>query len=64
MQGGVFGFNVVGSSGMVVIVEAADDLTSPAWTPVSTQTLSNGSAPFEDPGSVDKPSRFYRLRMP
>lgn len=64
MQNGEFGFTITGANGLIVVVEAADNLSSPVWTPVSTQTLSNGSAPFADPASSSKPNRFYRLSMP
>ena len=64
LRDGLFGFTLSGATGMMVVVEAADDLVEPVWTPVSTQSLVNGVADFEDPDTSQRPSRFYRLRMP
>lgn len=59
-----FAFTITGSSNLVIVVERADSLTNPAWTPVSTNTLSDGSSTFSDPQSMNHPARFYRLRSP
>lgn len=59
-----FAFTITGSSNVVVVVEAATSLASPDWTPVSTNTLTDGSSSFSDPGSANYPARFYRLRSP
>lgn len=59
-----FGFTITGSSNLVIVVEAATSLTSPDWTAVSTNTLTDGSSPFSDPQSANRPTRFYRLRSP
>jgi hypothetical protein len=58
-----FGFNVSWASGMSVVVEASRSLSSPAWSPVATNTLSGGTFYFTDPQWTKYPSRFYRVRQ-
>ena len=62
VKAGQFGFNVTGTSGLSFVVEATTDLIQPTWTPVSTHTLSNGTAAFSDPQWMNYPSRLYRIR--
>jgi len=45
-----FGFNFLAGSNAVIVVEVATNLASPVWVPVGTNTLTNGSAFFSDPG--------------
>jgi hypothetical protein len=64
-----FGFNITGSSNLVVVVEACTNLTSPIWSPISTNTLStfvgtNGMSYFSDPQWTNYTGRFYRFRSP
>jgi hypothetical protein len=64
-----FGFNITGSSNLVIVVEASANLVNPAWTPVSTNTLNtfistNGTSYFSDSKWTNYPGRFYRLRSP
>jgi hypothetical protein len=64
-----FGFNITGSSNLVIVVEAATNLSSAVWSPVSTNTLNtftgtNGSSYFSDPQWTNFPGRFYRFRSP
>jgi hypothetical protein len=64
-----FGFNITGSSNLVIVVEAATNLANPVWSPVSTNTLNtftgtNGSSYFSDPQWTNYPGRFYRFRSP
>ena len=59
-----FGFTSTGVSDSIIVVEAATNLTTPLWLPVGTNTLTNGSAYFSDPGWTNQPGRFYRLRSP
>jgi hypothetical protein len=64
-----FGFNITGSSNLVMVVEACTDLANPVWSPVGTNTLNifigtNGTAYFSDPQWTNYPGRFYRLRSP
>ena len=64
VRAGQFGFTIIGTSGLVVVVEASADLANPVWTPVGTNTLTGGSSYFSDPQWTNYPSRFYRLRAP
>jgi hypothetical protein len=69
VQTNAFGFNIVGSSNLVIVVEACTNLTAPAWIPVSTNTLNtfigtNGSSYFSDPNWTNYAGRFYRFRSP
>jgi hypothetical protein len=59
-----FGFNITGTSGLVIVVEACTNLAHPIWSPVGTNTLTGGSSYFSDPKWTNYPGRFYRLRSP
>ena len=59
-----FGFNVTGSSNLVVVLVAATNLTNPVWLPVAINTLTNGACYFSDPQWTNYPGRFYGLRPP
>jgi probable HAF family extracellular repeat protein len=59
-----FGFNITGTSNLVIVVEAAKNLAQPFWLPVGTITLTSGSSYFSDPAWTNYPRRFYRLRAP
>jgi hypothetical protein len=59
-----FGFDITGSSNLVIVVEASTNLANLVWLPVSTNNLTGGSAYFSDPQWTNYPSRFYRLRSP
>jgi hypothetical protein len=64
-----FGFNITGSSNLVIVVEACSNLANPVWTPIGTNTLNNfigtnGTSYFSDPDWTNYPGRFYRLRSP
>ena len=64
VQANQFGFTVIGTSGLVIVVEACTNLVNPAWSPVRANTLTNGSSYFNDPQWTNHPTRFYRLRSP
>jgi hypothetical protein len=64
-----FGFNITGSSNLVIVVEACTNLANSVWTPIGTNTLNtfigtNGTSYFNDPHWTNYPGRFYRLRSP
>jgi hypothetical protein len=59
-----FGFIISWATNIPVVVEACTNLHSPNWSPVSTNTLTNGSSDFSDPQWTNYPGRFYRLRSP
>jgi hypothetical protein len=69
VQTNQFGFNITGSSNLVIVVEVCTNLANPAWTPIGTNTLdtfigTNGTSYFSDPQWTNYPGRFYRLRSP
>ena len=57
-----FGFNITGTSNLIVVVEASTNLST--WQPVQTLTLTTGSAYFCDPQWTNYPGRYYRFRSP
>jgi hypothetical protein len=59
-----FGFVISWATNASVVVEASADLAQPIWTPVGTNTLTDGSSYFSDPQWMNYPGRFYRLRSP
>jgi hypothetical protein len=59
-----FGFNVAGSYGLTLVVEADTNLNSPVWYPLQTNTLLGTSFYFSDPQWTNQPNRFYRVRWP
>jgi hypothetical protein len=59
-----FGFNIAGTANLPIVVEANSDLTQPAWTPLLTCLLTNGSIYFSDPAWTNYPCRFYRISPP
>jgi hypothetical protein len=59
-----FGFNITGTSNLVIVVEACTNLANPNWAPVGTNTLTGGWSYFSDPQWTNHTHRFYRLRSP
>lgn len=59
-----FSFNITGATNLPIVVEASTDLTSGAWTPLQTCTLTNGLLQFGDSDWSNHPSRFYRIGLP
>jgi hypothetical protein len=64
VQTNQFGFNISGSAGLVLVVEACTNFASPVWQPVQTNILTGGSSYFSDPQWTNYPGRFYRIRSP
>ncbi len=69
VQNNQFGFNITGSSNLVIVVEAATNLVNPVWLSVATNTLNtfvgtNGTSYFSDSQWTNYSGRFYRLRSP
>ena len=62
VQANQFGFDITGTSGLVVVVEACMDLAQPVWLPAGTNTLADGASYFCDPQWTNYPGCFYRLR--
>jgi len=59
-----FGFNITGSSNLVVVVKASTNLANPTWYPLKTNILNGNPLYFTDPQWTNYPSRFYGLSMP
>jgi hypothetical protein len=59
-----FGFNMKWASSRTVVVEACTALANPSWSPVSTNTFTNGSVYFSDSKWTNYPNRYYRIRWP
>lgn len=60
-----FGFTFTNAGSPSVVVEASTNLRmTPAWIPLSTNTLTGGSSHFRDPGWTNHASRFYRFAAP
>ena len=59
-----FGFNIVGTPSIPIVVEASTNLTSASWTSLQSCTLTNGSIYFSDPQWTNYVIRFYRIRSP
>jgi hypothetical protein len=59
-----FGFRISWATNASVVVEASTSLANPAWSPVSTNTLTEGWSYFSDPYWTNHPARFYRIRSP
>jgi len=45
-----------------VVVEASADPGASGWTPISTNTLTEGWVQFTDPDWQTQPARLYRVR--
>jgi hypothetical protein len=56
--GGQFGFDLTGTPGQVVVIEASTDLQQ--WVPVQTNILGSVPLHFSDPNSSAVPNRYYR----
>ena len=58
------GFEIAGTPGIPLVVEASTNLAAGTWVPLQTCTLTNGLIRFTDPHGADYPARFYRFRSP
>jgi hypothetical protein len=59
-----FGFNITGTNGLVVVVEACTNLANPLWSPMETNTLTGSPVYFTDPTWTNYTRRFYGLGVP
>jgi hypothetical protein len=64
VQNNQFGFDITGSSNLVVVIEATTSLSNPTWVPLQTNTLNGSSLYFTDPQWTNYSSRFYRVTWP
>ncbi len=59
---GSFTFRVTGTAPAGVVIQASTNLTQ--WTPLKTNTLSNGQLFYTNLGAAAIPRRFYRAKTP
>src|SRR5262249_13395965 len=59
-----FGFNIGGTPGIPIVVEASAAVAAASWTPLQAGTLTNGLIYFSDPEWTNYSGRFYRVRSP
>ena len=64
VQNNRFGFDITGTAGIPIVVEATTNLTGGSWVPLQTCSITNGSIYFSDPAWSSFPTRFYRVRSP
>jgi hypothetical protein len=59
-----FGFNIIGTPNIPLLVEASTNLVSGVWMPLQTLVLTNGLVSFADSNWIVYSTRFYRIRPP
>ena len=59
-----FGFNIIGTTNIPIVVEASTNLAGASWTALLSCTLTNGSIYFSDPQWTNYRARSYRIRSP
>jgi hypothetical protein len=59
-----FGFNIAGTPGIPLVIEASTSVAGGTWVPLQNCTLTNGLFSFSDPQWTNHQSRFYRIRSP
>jgi hypothetical protein len=64
VQTNQFGFNISGTTNIPIVVEACTNLTAPAWFPVATLEVTNGSVYFSEPLQAGNAGRYYRISSP
>jgi hypothetical protein len=64
VQSNQFGFNIVGTTNIPIVVQACTNLANPIWTSVQGLTLTNGLFYFSEPLQTNDPGRYYRISSP
>jgi hypothetical protein len=59
-----FEFTITGPANLIVAVKVCTNFAEPAWTPISTVTLTNGLFYFSEPTQTNLSARFYGLGFP
>jgi len=59
-----FGFNIAGTAGIPIVVEASTNLEAGSWVALQSSTLTNGLIYFSDPQWTNYSRRNYRIRSP
>ena len=57
-----FGFTIIGTTDLPVVVEASTGLANPSWVPLQTNSLGAGSIQVSDLDWANHSARFYRVR--
>jgi hypothetical protein len=57
-----FGFTISWATNAAAVVETCTNLAPPAWQPVQTNALVNGTNYFSDASGINAATRFYRVR--
>jgi hypothetical protein len=61
IQSNGFSFTASWATNANVVVQACTNLAMPVWTPVFTNSLSNGAFRFSDANWTNYPRRYYRI---
>jgi hypothetical protein len=64
VKSGQFSFTINATNALTVVIQAATNLVNPSWTPLQTNTITNGTWSFSEPVHSNSPARFYRLSFP
>jgi hypothetical protein len=64
VQSNGFDFTISWATNVPVVVEVSTDLASLVWTPLQTNTLTNGSFNFSEPLQRNGRGRYYRISSP
>jgi hypothetical protein len=59
-----FEFDLTGTTNIPIVIEAATNLASPVWTPLTNVILTNGLFHFSEPSQTNKSVRYYRISSP
>jgi hypothetical protein len=59
-----FGFDIKGTEGIPIVVEACTNLANPVWTALTNVTLTSGLFYFSEPLQAGSPGRYYRISLP
>jgi hypothetical protein len=64
VQNNQFGFDITGTAGIPIVVEACTNLANPVWTALTNVSLTSGQFYFSEPLQADSPGRYYRISSP
>jgi hypothetical protein len=64
VQSNHFGFDIMGTANIPIVVEASTSLAQPVWLPLTNVYLTNGFFYFSDPQWFRYAARYYRISSP
>jgi hypothetical protein len=64
VQSNQFGFKINWASGQEIVVEACTNLANPVWTPLLTNTITNGLFYFSEALQTNTSGHYYRIIAP